>query len=64
MNLAEIVPKLSKMEAGYKEGMADERCGLCMNYRAQSCRVVAGQIGAEMWCRLYVAKPATLGGRQ
>ena len=44
--------------AGYQaEPNGGQRCGTCQHFQPPSaCKVVAGRISAQGWCRLYFAK--------
>jgi hypothetical protein len=44
--------------AGYQsEPNGGQRCGNCQHFQPPSaCKVVAGRISAQGWCRLYIAR--------
>jgi hypothetical protein len=48
--------KLSQREADYQDSPKDIRmCGTCSLFvPPQSCKVVAGEISPEGWCKLFV----------
>jgi hypothetical protein len=59
--------KKSKASVGYKLG--GDHCGACKAFIEASeneatetgrCRKVAGEIGEDMWCRLFERKPSTV----
>jgi len=44
--------------AGYRNSPnGEQRCGTCLHFQApSSCKVVAGKISAQGWCRIYFPK--------
>jgi hypothetical protein len=50
--------KSPQQSAGYQDHPnGDRRCGNCMQFQPpSSCKVVAGRISANGWCRIYAAK--------
>jgi hypothetical protein len=57
-NSAAAQAKSSPQVAGYQsEPNGGQRCGSCQHFQPPSaCKVVAGRIGAQGWCRLYFAR--------
>lgn len=61
--------KRSKSSVGYKRG--GDHCGVCKHFvesaedektETGACELVQGEIGEDMWCRLFARKPRTLAG--
>ena len=57
-NSAAAQAKSSPQVAGYQsEPNGGQRCGSCQHFQPPSvCKVVAGRISAQGWCRLYFAR--------
>lgn len=57
-NSAAAQAKSSPQVAGYQSDPKDgQRCGQCQHFQPPSaCKVVAGRISAQGWCRLYFAR--------
>lgn len=55
---AQLQAKSPPQVAGYQsQPNGGQRCGLCQHFQPpSSCKVVAGQISAQGWCRLFYAK--------
>ncbi len=55
---AQVQTKSSQQVAGYRsEPNGGQRCGKCQHFQPPSaCKVVAGGISAQGWCRLYFAR--------
>src|SRR5205807_10364237 len=53
--------QLSKQDAQYQlQPNGQQRCSLCANFFAPSgCRVIAGPVVPNAWCRLFKAKTQT-----
>ena len=49
--------KMPKEQAGYQNSpRGDERCGNCAHFLPpNACRLVAGEISPQGWCRLWAA---------
>jgi High potential iron-sulfur protein len=52
--------KLAKTVVAYQDTPHDgQRCDNCLQFEPpSSCKVVAGEIAAAGWCKVYVKKPA------
>lgn len=53
--------KISKREAKYGEGMPQRHCGICLYFEPDfepggTCRIVAGRIDADDWCKFWQLK--------
>lgn len=57
-NSAAAQAKSPPQVAGYQsEPNGGQRCGNCQHFQPPSaCKVVAGRISAQGWCRLYFAR--------
>lgn len=57
-NGAAAQAKSSPQVAGYQsEPNGGQRCGICQHFQPPSgCKVVAGRISPQGWCRLYFAR--------
>ena len=57
-NSAAAQAKSSPQVAGYQsEPNGGQRCGICQHFQPPSaCKVVAGRISAQGWCRLYFSR--------
>jgi len=57
-NSAAAQAKSAPQVAGYQnEPNGGQRCGNCQHFQPPSaCKVVAGRISAQGWCRLFFAK--------
>ncbi len=54
--------KLTKVVAGYKEGL--DHCSVCEYYQARSCAIVAGEIDPDDGCRYFVRRVGTADAAQ
>jgi hypothetical protein len=50
--------KSPQQTAGYQDHPSGaERCGSCLNFQPPAaCKVVAGRISPNGWCRIYAAR--------
>ena len=57
--------KVRKATAGYAEGMPERHCGICMYLEpGGACRIVAGRIDADDWCRYFQLKTGDASGAE
>jgi hypothetical protein len=55
---AQGITKSAQQTAGYQDHPnGTERCANCLNFQPpSSCKVVAGRISPDGWCRIYAVK--------
>jgi hypothetical protein len=51
--VADAGEKISKRTAKYGDGMPERHCGICQYFEGAHCRIVAGNINADDWCRYF-----------
>ena len=55
--------KHSKESVQYGRGMPKSHCGICTHFRApHGCKVVAGEISPQGWCKLFQHRGHAMGG--
>jgi hypothetical protein len=55
---AQVITKSPQQVAGYQDRPnGADRCSNCLNFQPpSSCKVVAGRISPDGWCRIYAVK--------